>query len=286
MNQVIEHEEVQAAQADKATTLSIVTDSAIMGRITHMAKIMASSRVTVPKHLQGNDGDCAAIIIQSMQWGMNHYAVAQKTHIVNGVLGYEAQLVNAVVQSSGAIVGSFKYEYKGEGAAVACRVGAVLRGESEITWGEWLSKSEVTVQNSPLWKTNPKQQLGYLQVKNWTRLYCPGALLGVYTVDELETIQPERDITPHRYTTGTEAAQAAIAEVDTGDSERAYWVEHLESVAASEGMLGYGDEWVKIGKDRRKLVGEDEHTRLKKIAEQFDLDAKKAKEDYTPGGEE
>ena len=40
---------------------------------------------------------------------MNPFAVAQKTHVVNGSLGYEAQLVNAVVQASGAIDGRFHY---------------------------------------------------------------------------------------------------------------------------------------------------------------------------------
>jgi hypothetical protein len=40
--------------------------------------------------------------------------VAQKTHLVNGVLGYEAQLVNAVISSSNAIVGRFHYEYEGD----------------------------------------------------------------------------------------------------------------------------------------------------------------------------
>jgi hypothetical protein len=38
--------------------------------------------------------------MQAAQWGMNPFAVAQKTHVVNGTLGYEAQLVNAVVSSS------------------------------------------------------------------------------------------------------------------------------------------------------------------------------------------
>ena len=66
----------------------------------------------------------------------------------------------------------------------------MLRGEEAITWGEWLKNGDVTTKNSPLWKVNPKQQLGYLQVKNWARLYCPGAILGVYSVDELETVAP------------------------------------------------------------------------------------------------
>jgi hypothetical protein len=81
---------------------------------------------------------------------MNPYAVAQKTHLVNGVLGYEAQLVNAVISSSSAIVGRFHYEYGGDWERIAgqkegrdelglfIRVGAVLRGEADITWREHL----------------------------------------------------------------------------------------------------------------------------------------------------
>ncbi|MFN5939002.1 MAG: recombinase RecT, partial [Polaromonas sp.] len=75
----------------------------------------------------------------------------------------------------------------GTDVAPVCRVGAVIAGQQSITWGEWLSAATVTTKNSPLWKTNPKQQLGYLQVKNWARSFCPGAILGVYTSDELET---------------------------------------------------------------------------------------------------
>lgn len=35
--------------------------------------------------------------MQAVQWGMNPFAVAQKTHFVSGKIGYEAQLVNAVI---------------------------------------------------------------------------------------------------------------------------------------------------------------------------------------------
>ncbi len=150
-----------------------------------LATQMAEARLTIPKHLVGNVGDCLAIVTQAMLWNMNPFAVAQKTHIVNGTLGYEAQLVNAVVQNSGAVRGAPVYEYRGDGNTLECRVGFVLRGQAEVTFGEWLSINAPTTKNSPLWKTNPKQQLGYLQIKNWARAYCPGAILGVYTVDEL-----------------------------------------------------------------------------------------------------
>lgn len=169
-----------------------------MDRLVRFATLMADSKATVPAHLAGKPADCLAVTMQAAQWGMNPFAVAQKTHVVNGTLGYEAQLVNAVVQRSGAIKGRFHYEYKGEGSSLECRVGAVIRGEQEITWNEWLCISSVTTKNSPLWKTNPKQQFGYLQVKNWARAHTPGAILGVYTPDELQDAAPrvERDITP------------------------------------------------------------------------------------------
>lgn len=159
-----------------------------MDKMMRMAEQMASARVSIPEHLRGNIGDCLAIITQAMLWNMNPFAVAQKTHIVSGRLGYEAQLVNAVVQNSGAVRGAPSYEYRGEGNALECRVGFVLRGNSAETWNEWLKISDVTTKNSPLWKTNPKQQLGYLQIKNWARAYTPGAILGVYTTDELEQL--------------------------------------------------------------------------------------------------
>lgn len=189
--------ELNVIQDSRTSSLALITNDGNMQRLMSLAKLMASSKVTVPKHLQGSEGDCMAIIIQATNWGMNPFAVAQKTHIVSGTLGYEAQLVNAVIGASGAIHGAFEYEYRGDGGAMECRVGAVLRGKSAVTWGEWLCVSLVTTKNSPLWKTNPKQQLGYLQVKNWARAYAPGAILGVYTTDELDaTGLPPKDVTP------------------------------------------------------------------------------------------
>jgi hypothetical protein len=155
-------------------------------KIWRMAEALSNSALSIPKELKGNIGDCMAIVTQAMIWGLNPFSVAQKAHVINGKLGYEAQLVNAVVMQSGAIRGSFTYEYRGDGNSLECRAGAVLRGESEIRWGEWLSSALVTTKNSPLWKVNPRQQMGYLQVKNWARAFAPGAILGIYSVDELD----------------------------------------------------------------------------------------------------
>lgn len=189
--------EQNALTLSGASSTGLVLSNDTMDKAFRMAELMASGRSTVPKHLQGSPADCMAVTLQALQWNMSPFAVAQKTHLVNGTLGYEAQLVNAVLQSTGAIVGDFEYEYQGSGPNdLKCRVGAIPRGKAEIKWGEWLSITEVTTKNSPLWKTNPRQQMGYLQVKNWARAFKPGAILGVYTPDELEASGGIKDMGP------------------------------------------------------------------------------------------
>ena len=217
------------AETGRAQAGSLMMDAATMDSLMRMAELMASGKSTVPAHLQKNPSDCMAVCMQAAQWGMNPFAVAQKTHLVNGTLGYEAQLVNAVVQQSNAIEGRFHYEYKGASPSLECRVGAKIKGEAEIVWGNWLNESKVTTKNSPLWKVNPSQQLGYLQVKNWARLFTPGAILGVYTPDELQDIPVNRFMGQADVVTDTVDVTPYLAgarETKTDAEALAYWKEH------------------------------------------------------------
>ncbi len=244
-----------------------------LGQLTAFANLMADSQVTVPAHLAGKPADCMAIVMQAMQWGMNPYAVAQKTHLVNGQLGYEAQLVNAVITSSSAIHGRFHYRYGGDWehctrtkevarektgkngkytvtervrdwtdedeAGLYIQVGAILRGESEITWDKPLYLSQVVTRNSPLWVSKPDQQIAYLGVKYWARLYCPHVILGVYTPDEVEQ-RTEREINPtpqQRITMAdinsepvTTSAQESTANIDAMADDFRDRIESAQSV--------------------------------------------------------
>ena len=182
-----------------------------MNQLVRFAELMSQSKATVPKHLEGKPSDCLAVTMQAAQWGMNPFAVAQKTHVVNGTLGYEAQLVNAVVSSSSLLVTRLNYRWSGDWSNVngktdkspnlTVTVSAVLKGEAEpreLT----ISMAQAGVRNSPLWEQDPRQQLAYLCTKRWARLHAPDVLLGVYTPDELQETAPrvERDITPQTTT--------------------------------------------------------------------------------------
>lgn len=209
------------AQQERPNAGLMLMNPAIMQEVYKFAEVMASGSATVPKHLHGNVADCMALTMQAMQWGMFPFAVVQKTHLINGVLGYEAQLVAAVVNSSGVVqdrfhfdwygpwervIGKFeirkgdKGEYRVPGWKLAdeqgcgVRVWATLAGETEPRVLDLLL-AQARTRNSTLWADDPKQQLAYLAQKRWARLYAPDVILGVYTRDELEEA-PERELNP------------------------------------------------------------------------------------------
>jgi len=230
--------------APPITTSAVVLDVAAIDSISRVAEIMAAGKATIPRHLQGNRGDCFAVTMQAMQWGMNPFAVAQKTHLVSGTLGYEAQLVNAVITARAPVTGRINYEWFGDWDKIAGRfkeVPSKNEGEKRIVkdwtlkeeeglgvrvWATFKGESEprelrlllaqAGVRNSPLWGQDPKQQLAYLAVKRWSRLYCPDVILGVYTPDELEERAPRdmgrvEEVPPATGNTRTDAVRSKLA---------------------------------------------------------------------------
>jgi hypothetical protein len=188
-----------------------------MDRMLKTAEIMASGKTTIPAHLRGSVGDCMAIVLQAAQWNMNPFSVAQKTHLVNGTLGYEAQLVNAVVITRAPIIGRPQFAWEGDWSQVngkACKddklavtISATFQGDTEPT-SHRVSMAQAVVRNSPLWEHDPRMQLAYLAIKRWARLYCPDVLLGVYSADELEA--PEVTAAPPVTGSRTEQAKAKL----------------------------------------------------------------------------
>ena len=214
------------AESRSVSTQAMVFDPETLANMQRMAEAMATARITVPKHLAGSPGDCLAIVMQAAQWQMNPFAVAQKTHVVNGALGYEAQLVNAVVSASSLLATRIQYAFEGDWKGCngkadkseerAVVVSATLVNEQQPRTLRVSMAQVGEVRNSPLWVADPRQQLAYLATKRWARLHAPDVMLGVYSVDELQDHAIERpmghaEVIPSQPTTSrTEAVKAKL----------------------------------------------------------------------------
>jgi hypothetical protein len=292
------HADAPLMPMSATSTSALVLDESSMTRMMELAKVMSTGIATIPKHLQKNQADCLAVVMQAMQWKMNPFAVAQKTHLVSGTLGYEAQLVNAVITSMAptkdrlhfewfgkweAIVGKFKevesktkkdddghfkkyrvpaWDVKAEDG-LGVRVWATLKGEDEpreLT----LLMTQARTRNSTLWTDDPKQQLAYLATKRWSRLYCPDVILGVYTPDELDE-EPMRDVAPQPRT-GTEFGRQARPAVQEDDPERQKLIARLEKLTKQHGADALAKEWgTVLTKQQRLSIGPDELARIKEL---------------------
>lgn len=273
-----------APAAGSTSSIALLMDDRSMDKLIRVADMMASAKTTVPAHFRNSPGDCLAVCMQAATWNMNPFAVAQKTHLVNSTLGYEAQLVSAVINNSGAVKDRFHFEWFGPWERVVgkvkevpskknpnetyrklattvadeqgcgVRVWATIKGETEPRALELLL-IQAGVRNSTLWADDPKQQLAYLAQKRWARLYAPDVILGVYTPDEFEQPAPvDMGRVDEVRPTGISADLVASAED-----------------AADQGMKQYQAFWAATAPaDRKALTAAGHHERLKGVAAKAD----------------
>lgn len=183
-----------------------------MSQALEVAKLMSVSGSAVPRHLRGNPGACLALAVQGWEWGINPFAIANKSYEVNDRLAYESALYHAVLSRRAPIKGRVKMEYDGEGPNRTCRVWAELADGSGAV--EYTSPKFGTIQpkNSPLWKNDPDQQLFYFSVRSFARRHFPDVMMGIATVDEMQDHAAISVVEP-----GTSRTDALLAKITNRD---------------------------------------------------------------------
>lgn len=168
------------------------------GEVVAFATMMARSQHAIPKHLRENEGACMAVTMQALRWEMDPFAVAAKSYNVKDLIAYEAQLVAAVVNTRAPIAKRPVYRYEGAGDTRRCIVSCEMLDGSTKEY-ESPEVGNITTKNSPLWKADTDQQLGYFSIRSWARRHTPEVILGVYTPEEADQFRgPEnaKDVTP------------------------------------------------------------------------------------------
>lgn len=180
-----------------------------MNEVMEFAKVMSTAGVCIPAAFRNNPGMCLAVTMQALRWGMDPFAVANKSYVVNtkdgdSKVAYEAQLFHAVVNERAPLTKRLKISYEGSGVARTCTIEGWLEGEEEAKLYTSPPVQNITVKNSPLWQGDLDQQLSYYAIRAWARKWVPEIIMGVYTVEELAADSfhqgPEhaKDITPER----------------------------------------------------------------------------------------
>lgn len=196
---------------DMAQNPAAVFHPEMFQSIMPVAQIMSQSGNAVPNWLQNNPGGCFSICIYAMQWQMNPFGLASDSFCVEGgTVSFGAKSTHAIVEK---VCGdSFQHEFHGDWDKILGKVvektsakgtkyfvpgwekfGAVEDGLAVTVWLRsdperklTLKMKQCIVRNSTNWASNPQLQLFYQACKVWARMYKPGAMMGVYSVDEMQ----------------------------------------------------------------------------------------------------
>jgi hypothetical protein len=158
------------------------------------ATIMSKSDFAIPPQFRRNPGACLAVVIQSCRWEADPFGVIQKAYITKSKggderLAYEAQLIAAVVNTRAGLAGRLQLIYSGDGSTRKVKVIGRFADTGEERDVETPTVGKIKVKNSPLWESDPDQQLAYYGMRAWGRRWTPEVLLGMYTPEELQ--EPE-----------------------------------------------------------------------------------------------
>lgn len=154
-------------------------------KIFDLGKALAAMKEGMPAHVRGAWGIGCRIATNAYNWKMDPFAIADQTYVVNNRLAYMSQLIHALINLNAPLQHRLTCEYIGKDGDLQCIVrGQFYSGDER----EYVTPKlkDIKIKNSPLWQTDPEQQLWYFGVRSWGRKWVPEVMLGVYTKEELE----------------------------------------------------------------------------------------------------
>ncbi|MFA5158821.1 MAG: recombinase RecT [Patescibacteria group bacterium] len=168
---------------------SLFFDIAKFNHAQRVAMVFASSTM-VPEHFKNNIGNCVIALNLADRMKVDPFMLLQNMYVVHGRPGIEAKLAIALVNNSGKFT-PLQYQYNSN--KTVCYAHA-----QRIDTGELCEGVEVSIQmakdegwyskQGSKWKTMPALMLMYRAAMFFARAYCPEALLGMQTKEELYDI--------------------------------------------------------------------------------------------------
>lgn len=182
-----------------------------MLEIMEFAKMMATAGPAIRPVFRNNPGACLRVAIQANHFGFEPFSFASKCYFVNDELSYEAQLIHAIILARAGFVKRPTLSYSGSGEGRKCKVILHLPEPDGDKDYESPALKDIKVK-SPLWTSDPDQQLAYYSIRAAARRHIPDVILGMYDPEELAASQA-RDVNPRPPTVSDKLKSGPALEV-------------------------------------------------------------------------
>ena len=196
-----------------------------MQQVMEFSSLMAGAGVMVGPAVRGNPGACMAVTMIAARFNLDPFMLSTKAYITKNkagveMLAWEAQAINAMIMGSGVLEEDLDYEFTGEGVERQVRVFGKIKGAERSREIQSNKIKDIKVKNSPLWTSEPDQQLSYYGSRLWVRRHAPAVLMGIYSPEELDE-STMRNITPvHDVKDPAQRLQARLDEAKPRKPER------------------------------------------------------------------
>lgn len=205
-----------------------------------------------------SDAQMVALMAVANQYGLNPwtkeiYAFPDRNNGIVPVVGVDgwSRIVNSNPEFDG-------MEFEQDAESCTCKIYRKDR-KHPISVTEYMS--ECKREGVGPWKSHPRRMLRHKAMIQCARLAF--GYVGIYDQDEAERIA-EIEINPRQ--TGQSAAEAARPKAEDSP-ERARMIADLEIVAKEQGIDAYAAAWQGLTAEKRRMIGADEHARLKAMAQ-------------------
>lgn len=175
-----------------AATPSVWTDKDQFNQMLRAAQMLSQTNI-IPQSYQGKPQDCFIAVDMATRMNVSPMVVMQNMYVVKGKPSWAGQACTMLINSCGKFR-DVKHIYTGTKGTDnrGCYVEAVRVSDGETVQGVEvtisMAKAEGWISN-PKWRNMPDLMLAYRASAFFARVYCPEALMGVQTYEEVEDIR-------------------------------------------------------------------------------------------------
>lgn len=149
---------------------------------------MFSESTMVPDHFRSKTGNCMIALNFAARTGLDPFMVMQSMYIVHGKPGIEAKLVIALLNNTRKF-SALQFKLEGEGMARKCTCHAKRLDTGEVCEqmvDMAMAKAEGWYdKKGSKWQTIPDLMLQYRSAAFFARVFCPEAILGMQSKEEI-----------------------------------------------------------------------------------------------------